>query len=149
MDALMKYIARIYRCSVLYHNEMLAPEGLNGYQRTYILRLCERPGLSQEQLAKMIYVNKSTVARQVALLEQNGFVSRVPSETDRRVMLVYPTEKARAVYPKVLETSREWNRRLTEELDDAERDKLEPVLAKLMERAELEAAGVQKGGREQ
>ena len=82
-------------------------------------------------------------------MEQNGFVSRVPSETDRRVMLVYPTEKARAVYPKVLETSREWNRRLTEELDDAERDKLEPVLAKLMERAELEAAGVQKGGREQ
>ena len=32
MDTLMKYIARIFRCSILYRNEILAHEGLNGYQ---------------------------------------------------------------------------------------------------------------------
>ena len=101
MDSLMKYIARIFRCSILYRNEILVQEGLNGYQHTYILKLCNNPGISQEQLSRMLYVNKSTVTRQLALLEQGGFVTRKPGSADKRTMLVYPTAKAEAVYPKV------------------------------------------------
>lgn len=98
MDSLMKCIARIFRCSILYRNEILAQEGLNGYQHTYILKLCNNPGISQEQLSRMLYVNKSTVTRQLALLEQGGFVTRKPGSADKRTMLVYPTAKAEAVY---------------------------------------------------
>ena len=49
---------------------------------------------SQEQLVKEIYVHKSSVARQLALLEQNGFITRSACPSDRRQLLVYPTEKA-------------------------------------------------------
>lgn len=145
MDTLMKYIARIFRCSILYRNEILAHEGLNGYQHTYIIRICNHPGISQEQLARMIYVNKSTVTRQLALLEQNGFVTRKPGSADKRTMLVYPTQKALDVFPKVKAASQAWNDALTEGLSSEERDWLFAKLSLLMERAEAEAAQTHEG----
>ena len=102
--------------------KFLAQEGLNGYQHTYILKLCNNPGISQEQLSRMLYVNKSTVTRQLALLEQGGFVTRKPGSADKRTMLVYPTAKAEAVYPKVKTAAQAWNDKLTEGLTEQERD---------------------------
>ncbi len=148
MDSLMKYIARIFRCSILYRNEILAQEGLNGYQHTYILKLCNNPGISQEQLSRMLYVNKSTVTRQLALLEQGGFVTRKPGSADKRTMLVYPTAKAEAVYPKVKAAAQAWNDKLTEGLTEQERDWLCGKLTLLMERAEAEVGNIHDGGRE-
>lgn len=146
MDSLMKYIARIYRSSVLYYNEALAEAGLNGYQRTYIVKICDNPGVSQDQLARMILVNKSSVTRQLTLLEQNGFVTRQPGSADKRKMLVYPTEKARQAYPKVKAASKVWNDQLTANLSETEREALAETLGTLMERAETEAAKWQQGG---
>ena len=58
-------------------------------------------GLSQEELARYICTNKSTVTRHVTQLEENGYVERRPSESDRRVMRVYPTERMQALLPAV------------------------------------------------
>lgn len=146
MDSLMKYIARIFRCSILYYNDALAEAGLNGYQRTYIVKICDNPGVSQEQLARMILVNKSNVTRQLALLEQNGFITREPGSADKRKMLVYPTEKALAIYPKVKEITKAWNEHLTADLSGMEREALAKTLEALVKRAEIEVGKSQEGG---
>ena len=39
---------------------------------TYILNVCRNPGISQEALSQLIFVNKSNVARQLAVLEEKG-----------------------------------------------------------------------------
>ena len=93
----------------------------------------------------MIYVNKSTVTRQLALLEQNGFVTRKPGSADKRTMLVYPTQKALDVFPKVKAASQAWNDALTEGLSGEERESLFAKLSLLMERAEAEAAQTHEG----
>ncbi len=76
---------------------------------TYILNICRQPGISQEALAKKIFVNKSNVARQLAILEERGFVTRTSSPTDKRQLLVYPTEKALAVQPAIQQLLQSWN----------------------------------------
>lgn len=135
MDALMKYISRTWRCAILFRTDKLEQEGLNGYQHTYILRICQNPGISQEQLAKMVYINKSNVTRQLAILEQNGFITRVPGEKDKRVMQVFPTQKAIDVYPKVHDLLLEWNDYLVEDFTEEERRQLYSMLEHVMNKA--------------
>lgn len=135
METLMKYINTISRCAILYRNDKLESEGLNGYQHTYIVKICNNPGISQEQLTKIIYVNKSNVARQLALLEQNGFITRKTCEKDKRSMLIFPTQKAYDIYPKVKSFINEWNSYLTEDFSEEERILLLSMLNHVMDKA--------------
>ena len=84
MDSLMRSISRTYRCSNRYKTEKLKASGLKAIQQTYIFQICRFPGISQEQLSQRIAVNKSNVTRQLATLEQNGFINRQASPEDRK-----------------------------------------------------------------
>ena len=103
MPSFMRQINVIGRCSAMVRNQKLADTGLTGWHYSYILTLCRNPGQSQEHLARHIYINKSNVTRHLTQLEKNGYVERRQSEEDKRVMLVYPTEKAYEVLPRVRE----------------------------------------------
>ncbi|MCE5234436.1 MAG: MarR family transcriptional regulator [Clostridiaceae bacterium] len=143
MEALMRFVDRTTRCAVIYRSEKLEAEGLNGCQHTYILNICREPGISQERLASRIYVNRSSVTRQLALLEQNGFVERRPSESDKRVMEVFPTQKAFDVYPRVREVLSEWNTALLEQFTPEERKLLSTMMERVMVKA-VEMSGADK-----
>ncbi len=140
----MKYINKTSRCAALYRQENLEQEGISGYQDIYILLVCRHPGISQEQLARRICVNKSSVTRQVSDLEQKGYVVRQPDGHDRRVLQVFPTEKAQAVLPKVRKLYRDWNEYLLKEFSPEEKEQLGDMLKRVMERA-LAATGREQG----
>ena len=88
MPSINRYIMTIARCSNQFRSERLRDTGLCGQHCAYILRVCREPGTTQDAIAREIYVNKSNVTRQLAALEQNGFVERRPCETDSRAMEV-------------------------------------------------------------
>ena len=131
----MRCISRTARCSQLYRSERLAEVGLNGGQYVYISNVCRNPGISQEQMSRQILINKSNVARQLASLEQNGFVRREPDAKDRRVMRVYPTERAMEVYPYIQQVLADWRHYLTEDFTDEEREQLHSLLERVLEKA--------------
>ena len=79
MEAIIRSINHIARLATLYREKELKKFGLGGMHHTYILNICRQPGISQEALAKKIFVNKSNVARQLAILEERGFVTRTSS----------------------------------------------------------------------
>lgn len=78
MPSINRYIMTIARCSNQFRSERLRDTGLCGQHCAYILRVCREPGTTQDAIAREIYVNKSNVTRQLAALEQNGFVERRP-----------------------------------------------------------------------
>ena len=135
MPSLMRYINVISRCGMLWRADKLRGTGLKPGQASYILTLCHSPGLSQEQVARRIYIDKSNVTRHLAALEREGFVERRQSETDRRVSLVYPTEKAYAILPRVKEITREWNEYLTEGWSEEEIAAMKDFIARISDRA--------------
>lgn len=53
MIRLMAAIKCISRCSTLYRRSP-GGGGLGGYQQTYLLHICEKPGITQEELARRI-----------------------------------------------------------------------------------------------
>jgi len=131
----MKDINTISRCAAQYKNEKLSGSDLNGCQCTYILNICKNPGISQDELADMIYINKSNVTRQLSSLEENGYITRSLRESDRRVTEVYPTQKAQDILPEVRDILHEWNEYITTGLSEEEKRLFFSLLERISEQA--------------
>jgi len=113
---IVKTMNEIVRCGMQYRNEQLAPFGLKSSHASYLLEICRSPGISQDTLAKRICFNKSNIARQIAVLEEGGFVRRKAGAEDKRVMELYPTEKTLELMPQIRQVLRSWRSYLMEGL---------------------------------
>lgn len=135
MSQIIKDMLEITRCGAQYRLDQLSPMGLKACHASYLTEICALPGISQDQLAKRIYLNKSNVARQVAVLEDEGFITRTPSPADKRVMQLYPTQKALDLLPEISSILICWEECITCDLSDAEKEQLTALLAKMKRRS--------------
>ena len=136
MPSFTRNINVISRCAHAYRSDSLEGSGLGPSHYFYIMQVCANPGISQEQLAKNLYINKSSVTRAIAALEENGFVQRRPCEEDKRVTRVYPTDKATEILPEVRRIARAWNDFLLSELEETERQQFLTTLDKITKKAQ-------------
>ena len=135
MTQIIRDMLEISRCGVQYRSDNLAQFGLKSLHASYLTEICANPGISQDRLARIICINKSNVARQVAVLEEDGFVRRVPSEADKRVMELYPTEKTLEILPQITHILMCWENCITQDLSNEEKECLSSLLSKMSSRA--------------
>ena len=135
MIAFTRSINTIARCTMQYRSDKLNDLNISGPQATYILHVCHQPGITQDALAKAIYVNKSNVTRQLNSLESAGYVQRQNSQHDQRAVLVYPTKKAQELLPFIYQLFRDWNTYLTQDLTTEEQDVFFRLLQKITKKA--------------
>lgn len=132
----MRQISITYRCAMRFRESELADTGLAGCQTPYLTALYRQPGISQEELARQLNVNKSSVARQLAILEDKGYIRREPSVTDKRILLVYPTDEALEVKERLFRCYHDWNSYLTQDFTEEEQEVLSRLMARIAARAE-------------
>lgn len=135
MTQIIRDMLEISRCGVQYRSDNLTQFGLKSIHASYLMEICANPGISQDRLARIICINKSNVARQVAVLEEDGFVRRVPSEADKRVMELYPTEKTLDLLPQISDILLRWEKCITQDLSEEEKETLSSLLRKMSCRA--------------
>ena len=135
MTQIIRDMLEISRCGVQYRSDNLAQYGLKSIHASYLTEICANPGISQDRLARLICINKSNVARQVAVLEEDGFVRRIPSEADKRVMELYPTEKTLEILPKINDILMCWEQCITHDLTEEEKKLITTLLSKMSRRA--------------
>jgi len=135
MPSIMRNIHIISRCCAMFRMEKLRNDDLKASHYSYVYAISLHPGMTQDQLARHLCLNKSTVARGLAYLEEVGYVERRPSETDKRVFLLYPTQKMLDVLPEVRSITRDWNSSITEDLSEDELNAFCNTLEKLALRA--------------
>ncbi len=131
MSQILKSITEITRCATQYKAAALAPWGLKSCHASYLAEICADPGLSQDKLAQRICINKSNVARQAAFLEEAGFITRCSCDLDKRVMRLYPTEKALELLPQITQVLDTCENMLTEGLDSEDMRSLCHALSRL------------------
>ena len=136
MPSLTKNINLISRCAHAYRSDGLEGSGLGASHYFYVLQICAKPGISQEQLAKTLYINKSSVTRAIATLEENGFVERRVAEEDKRVIRVYPTARAEEILPEVRNITHAWNQFLLSDLKEDERVRFLETLERVTQKAQ-------------
>ena len=135
MPDLMHHITEIARCAALFRQEELTPLGLKSCHSSYLAAICTSPGITQDQLARRIFITKSNVARQLAILEEDGYVERRQAPDDKRAIQVFPTQKARDAMPQIIRIFRVWESFVSQDLSEEERKALAAVLEKMKSRS--------------
>ena len=135
MPDLMHHITEIARCAALFRQEELTPLGLKSCHSSYLAVICTSPGITQDQLARRIFINKSNVARQLAILEEDGYVERRQAPDDKRAIQVFPTQKAHDAMPEIIRIFRVWESFVAQDLSEEERKSLAAMLEKMKSRS--------------
>lgn len=71
-------------------------------QYLYLVRIYEHPGIIQEDLGKLIMVERSTVIRAVQKLVRQGLVEKRPDTSNRKIRRLFTTPKAQPVYARII-----------------------------------------------
>ena len=126
-----KDIAAVSRYLRRQRNRYMAPLGLKGLHARMLLDILDNPGISQDGLAQKAGFDKSNIARQVAVLEEAGYISRSPAPTDKRVLQLMPTDKTLALQAELLAAMEQWEEKLVADLSGEEKQVLTGLLDKL------------------
>lgn len=79
--------------------------GLHAGQDMVLLSLLEKDGQSQNELVQQLVVTHSAIAKSVARMKRKDIVSTQKSTLDKRITLVYLTDKGRTL---ALEVQKIW-----------------------------------------
>ncbi|MDW0111167.1 MarR family winged helix-turn-helix transcriptional regulator [Sporosarcina aquimarina] len=99
MKEILREIGMIARALDSISNIEFKEFNLTKGQYLYVVRICENPGVIQEQLLDMIKVDRSTATRAVQKLENNGFIEKREDPFNKKNKRLFPTKKGKAVYP--------------------------------------------------
>jgi DNA-binding MarR family transcriptional regulator len=119
-DNVGKWVSVLYRQFQVYINAELKSFDLNSSQYIFLLILYRQDGVSQEELARRLFIDKGAAARAIKQLEQNGLLTRKVNALDKRAYEVYLTEKALKIRPLIEEILDRWNRILSQDRSEEE-----------------------------
>ena len=131
MSQIVRNLSEIARCGIQYRSDCLSEMGVKSCHISYLVQICENPGISQDQLSRLICINKSNVARQVAYLEKEGYITRKTCPCDKRITELYPTAKSTEILGSMYSIMHNWEARLTQDMVPDEKENLTCLLKKM------------------
>jgi DNA-binding MarR family transcriptional regulator len=114
--------------------ETLAPLGIDGRHYGVLAALAELGPVSQQTLAHLFAVDRSTMVGLVDELEERGHIRRGKNPSDRRAYALELTENGRAVQRDAARLLEGCERHYLEPLSAAERGQLLELLGRLVAR---------------
>ncbi|HXL73802.1 MAG TPA: MarR family transcriptional regulator [bacterium] len=114
------------------YEEALKPTGLTAKQAGVLMILEERGSLSQQELGKCAYLDRTTVVGLMDDLEKMGLVERKEHPTDRRSHAIYLTPKGKEILPVIDKHAEAMERKFLGCLNAQEQKSLIQTLRKLV-----------------
>ena len=105
--------------------------GLPHAQGMVLYQLWRHDGIAQNELARMLHITAPTASNTLQRMERSGWIRRHRDVTDKRIVRITLTKKARALRQEVRNIFRELDRELTAALSEKERDILIASLVKV------------------
>ena len=99
----LRRIGTISRIVAYISNVKFKEFALQNGQHIFVTRICENPGINLAQLTQILDVDKSTTTKVIQKLEKAGYVIKKHNENNKKSFALFPTEKAKEVYKKVIE----------------------------------------------
>ena len=146
MKEIMREIGRIYRCLESISNIEFKQFDLAKGQYSYLVRICEQPGVIQERVADMLKVDRTTASRAIQKLEDSGFVCKKRDAKNKKIFPLFPTEKGNYIY-EVLKADEDYsNQTALQGITDDEQRILLDLLGRIRINLEPDWSFVKKGG---
>jgi DNA-binding MarR family transcriptional regulator len=105
--------------------------GLAAGQEFVLMLLWQDSPRSQAELTRLIAVEPPTMAKALARMERSGFIERIRSDSDRRVVLVSPTAAGRDLEGPVTAAWAQLEEQTTSALSPAEQEQLRGLLSRI------------------
>jgi DNA-binding MarR family transcriptional regulator len=106
----------------------LAPFGISGRELAVLVAIDDRPSQSQQEVARRMDVDRTTMVALIDDLEDKGLVQRQQDPDDRRKNVVVLTDAGRTTLRQATAAAREAERRLLGSLSDNESAMLKKAL---------------------
>lgn len=113
------------------HEQHLAPTGVNARELGLLLFLDGREPTSQQDAARRLGVDRTTMVELLDGLEQRGLVARLTDQSDRRRNVIDLTSAGRATLRDATRASDDAERALLVDLDKAEAAQLRSLLQRI------------------
>lgn len=147
MKEILREIGMIARALDSISNIEFKEYALTKGQYLYLVRIYENPGIIQEKLAEMIKVDRTTAARAIKNLEENGFVQKKEDPHNKKIKKLFPTAKGEQIYPVIKKENDYSNLMALEGLSEQENDLLFELLQKVRKNVEKDWTFVKKGNK--
>lgn len=116
-------------------------------QFVYLVRICENPGIIQEQLVEMLKIDRTTASRAIKNMEQNGIVTKRIDKENKKNKLLYATEKGQELYSFIIRENEHSNSVALEGLTETEIATLVQLLNKVKNNISNDWLYVKKGNK--
>jgi len=130
-----RWFSILHRRSQLFVVEACQQFGLTFSEYSMLIRLYDKEGAKQDDLANMLYLDKAVVTRTINLLVKKGFIYREADTVDRRIRHIYLTEYGRQQHDYLRSVIQGWIDYLVEDMDKNEVKELFNGFHKLVDRA--------------
>ena len=131
---LLAETARIWRTKL---DQRLRPLGLSQAKWLVLLRLhLAKQALTQKELSELLNIEGPTLVRLLDRMEQEGWVERQASTSDRRAKTVHQTEKAQEMTREIKRVAAEVRHELLSGIDTQQLAVTTEVMKLIKQRAE-------------
>ena len=141
MTDILREIGMIARALDSISNIEFKELSLTRGQYLYLVRVCENPGIIQE----LIKVDRTTAARAIKRLEEQGFIYRQEDASNKKIKRIYATEKGKNVYPIIVRENQHSNQVALQGLSEVEISQLADYLVRMRKNVSEDWEFVKKG----
>ena len=126
-----KYISQIHRKSRVFMNREVSKYDIKSGQLMFLLDLYMQDGKNQEEISKKLEIDKGATTRTLKNLEEQGLITRVKDNHDKRTNRIYLTEKSKDVKEDVFNLIDQLRNEVSKSLTDEEEEILIDLLEKI------------------
>ncbi|MEW9700004.1 MarR family winged helix-turn-helix transcriptional regulator [Paenibacillus sp. SI8] len=130
-NSIPRWVSLLYRYGQMYIGEHLKNYDIGRGQHIFLNALYKEDGLTQEELAEYLKIDKGTTAKALKKLEEQGYITRTVSRKDKRCNEVHLTEKALLIKDDVRKVLVDWRERLTYGMTEEEKEMAHSILEKM------------------
>ena len=116
-----KYISQLYRRGGAFISKRMEEYNIGQGQFMFLMELYIEDGKNQEDLSKIIKIDKGTTARAIKQLEEEGYVRREKDNLDKRANKVFLTEKGMDIKEDIYKILSQWESIISQSLEKEER----------------------------
>lgn len=124
------FISLIFRKHAKYLNKRMESVNLTFGLYPFLIEIYSNDGISQEDLAKILYLNESTVTRNLEKLEKRGLIVRTPQ---KRKKIITITDEGIEVAKMVMDYDEKWDEIIKKDLNEEEYNNFKKTLIKIGE----------------
>ena len=134
----LREVGAVARCVQSLSDVNFKKLALQRGQFVFLTRICESPGLHLLELSQLLKVDKATATKAVQKLEAEGYVRKEQNQTDKRMVHLFPTERAQEAYPELIAEENRYLARCFAGMTKEEQARAETLLRRIRENIEAE-----------